>query len=1052
MNYEDIKLINCNRSASIEGRTNNDTNPAIFTNTLQETIKLNVGDAVSLERAFVNEIGAGNQQTIELKGENRTVRQADRERKSVHTTPVYTNVVFGDYYYEKSNAYSPNYRLGYYRSIRTNLIKSDVEIRDNLSSLIVGYYINANEYPQYIQQPRRWLQRYDEHWIPEAGDGIQSSQKVYSERDGTASGFNNFTINEWCFAVEDWIKRVGSLHKQKVDNTRYTVFVKDTVTYSTEVDGGADQFPADVKGVFSECTYYRMREKIDIEVDKGFNTPTSIAEQVTQQLQKVTENQSFNILDETDYVRQVTQTIETPTYKPINAQNYFYCKKANYDSYIAGHQDQAAYNWIASLGYIAVKRPEIFELGREMHNKIRPAAVKNRADPLLEWLPSLGANIWGGFQVLLTMENPDPTKNHFPSGGGDQGNPLAINVVYNEANLKIIRDYLDTQGYYEGLWTDIEDSPAYTWDASYVSKPSPTNSRFFHINPYADVPAAAPNNSEFGSDGYILEAGAQNVCKATIPIFFKYDDSQRDTYIAPENFHIDDVTFAYGFAQPYRWIVDVNDHTKDIYYIQLRPDLLYGIPKQLFTEAGDLIGFGRRIGHDFHATAFSTAIITPYSGNANCDIGVLTQYQKDALPALKTQAEFTNTSNWLSNIGDNEAVDLSPYMTQTYIGANTPTLSFDPVSSRFNISKLHNANNVGNDARAGSGMQYINNRSMFPPDAMNERGIVPPLMNPDQGDTIYKINPRPTQFGYSPTFKPYNWLNQAYRRGVYPETAAAIHAQNPQLGSNTEIYKGNNENIENYKIFDAHGGIYIESFGANKEEWEGSLWEILGYTYEQLNAEPSNDNVLVKRVNNTNLEKLYLPTTNCEVLATDSKAYVTNEFGANMYATSLPYPKNILAYDIIASGESYTFQAAVNYGTPLGYTPEVIIKTASEQIEAIGLPKAVLKPYYTIRSSLLEGFSAIGGDPTGANLPIMGIVDKYSAQNDYFLGNPSDLIFTCTKEKAIADITTSIHDPDGTFANVDNTSAVIYKIIRNIPHPSNIIGEILEDSKKNDKK
>ena len=129
-----------------------------------------------------------------------------------------------------------------------------------------------------------------------------------------------------------------------------------------------------------------------------------------------------------------------------------------------------------------------------------------------------------------------------------------------------------------------------------------------------------------------------------------------------------------------------------------------------------------------------------------------------------------------------------------------------------------------------------------------------------------------------------------------------------------------------------------------------------------------------------------------------------------------------------------------------------MIKTESEQIEAIGLPKAVLKPYYTIRSSLLEGFSAIGGDPTGANLPIMGIVDKYSAQNDYFLGNPSDLVFTCTKEKAIADITTSIHDPDGTFANVDNTSAVIYKIIRNIPHPSNIIGEILEDSKKNDKK
>ena len=44
------------------------------------------------------------------------------------------------------------------------------------------------------------------------------------------------------------------------------------------------------------------------------------------------------------------------------------------------------------------------------------------------------------------------------------------------------------------------------------------------------------------------------------------------------------------------------------------------------------------------------------------------------------------------------------------------------------------------------------------------------------------------------------------------------------------------------------------------------------------------------------------------------------------------------------------------------------------------------------------------------------------------MGNPSDIQFTVTKPTMIADITTSIHDSDGEYANVDKTSSVIYKI------------------------
>ena len=151
-------------------------------------------------------------------------------------------------------------------------------------------------------------------------------------------------------------------------------------------------------------------------------------------------------------------------------------------------------------------------------------------------------------------------------------------------------------------------------------------------------------------------------------------------------------------------------------------------------------------------------------------------------------------------------------------------------------------------------------------------------------------------------------------------------------------------------------------------------------------------------------------------------------------------------------GTSFNFVLAANKGTPLTYYPEIVIKTQSISIEAKQLPKSVLKPYYTIRSSLISGTTAIGGNPTGANLPLMSIVDKYSAQNDYFLGNPSDVVYTITKPIAIADITTSIHDPDGTFANVDDTSAVVYKVMKNIQTPRDIVSQILEEEKEKDKK
>jgi hypothetical protein len=146
--YVDTKLINCNRLASTESRSNNNTNPAVFTNPLNETIRLDVGDKISLERAFISEVGAGNSQTIEYKGVSR----------GTNSVATYTKTTPYDFYNTKSTTYNPLYRLGYHRSYLTEEVSGEtVELRDNLAPLTYGYYITSNEYPNYIQQPRRFI-------------------------------------------------------------------------------------------------------------------------------------------------------------------------------------------------------------------------------------------------------------------------------------------------------------------------------------------------------------------------------------------------------------------------------------------------------------------------------------------------------------------------------------------------------------------------------------------------------------------------------------------------------------------------------------------------------------------------------------------------------------------------------------------------------------------------------------------------------------------------------------------------------------------------------
>ena len=1027
--YTDTTLINCNRSASVEARTNNNSNPAIFTNPLQQSVKLNVGDKISLERAFISEVGAGNPQTIEFKG----------NVKGVNLVAKHTLIEPNDFNYKQETTYTPEYRLGYYRSIRSYEVENEeVELRDNLAALIFGYYITCNEYPNYTQQPRRYCGGADTRG--QLGTYLRSEK--FFQKDGPQTGGAYHSIDSRCILEADWTKRQllnaanGAIegYKQKVDNTRFTLFVKNFVAYTTSVADYYLQFPKKShSGVFSESIYYRVRDRIDIEVNKGFNTPSAIAKQITEQLNKTKKIDNFAMKDTTGFVRPLTKTIENSTYKPINCQNSFYTNSATWASY-RDHDlstqvaPQLAVDYISTFAYIAVKRPEIWETGRKLGELVlNTPVIKDIADQVI--IPQLdGAD--DGFQTVNQWIpiGADVTKNTFTY-------KIIINLEFTETHLRLMRDYFDAQALYPELWTSLPNTTCYSETRTDGSILTEENTRFLHMNKYTNNTGIPIHNDAFGDDAFVDRAAPNNINMATLPIFTKWENDTRDTYIEPSSYTSYTVDgLVYGFAMPYKIL---NGAGQDpLYLIQLSTDLAGGIPREFFTDALNLeLSMKRRIGFDFHATAYSTAVITPHSGYTFNDIGT----DLDDGVGLIERPDGTTL---FQSTGANVANDISPYQTQTYIGANNPELSYNGVNNRFEFSKLHTANNIGNKLRAGCQLSNINNEGRIPPYLK----LTPPSVNADAADTCYKITPRPPQFGYSPTFLPYTRYNQTYRPGLFPLGAEALAASTDQ--ANTQYVDRQNVNIEPYTIFDSHGGIYIDNLGIKEDDWEDNLWDILGFEYKALQSIPTKDNVLIQRITPTNETSLYRPTTNAEVVATDGKALVTNRYGANMYYTSLPYPINIVYWTPVEGAGWNLDPADLVTGLAMTTIPEVVLRTQSTSITATDLQKSVLKPYYTIRSSILEGVSAIGGNPTGANLPIISVIDKYSAQGDYFFGNPSDIQFTITKDTTLADIVTSIHDPDGEFANVDQTSAVIYKIEKLKDAPINIIQELLKQNKK----
>lgn len=236
-----------------------------------------------------------------------------------------------------------------------------------------------------------------------------------------------------------------------------------------------------------------------------------------------------------------------------------------------------------------------------------------------------------------------------------------------------------------------------------------------------------------------------------------------------------------------------------------------------------------------------------------------------------------------------------------------------------------------------------------------------------------------------------------------------------------------NRSIYPWAIFDSISGIYISDFGYDSEDWDNGLWGILGFTYNQFNKTLTSTNNRLSRIINSNINDLNIPTTNADIVSSDTRNFIANQFGAVYFTNQLPSSSALIDRTFL---------------------PAITNNAVSIRLSAVNLPRKMLRPYYCIRSDIIDAPHYVGGDNSNNELPVVAICDKQYSGGDFYFSSEEDFIFTITKEKTITNITTSIHDPNQSFSQVNNDSAVIYKIESEVVNQTDLAEQILQKLKK----
>ena len=966
--YVDLQIIDCNRQHSVQAKSGNDNNPALFTNELGEGITLEVGDRVAVQGAYISEIGAGAD-TIELNG-----RSMDTTKTIKYTEDDINE--YGNYPVEIGQG-------GTNLITETQLLRSKESTetfipKDNETKITCEFYKAASGDGSYIFLPRRWA--WDNASSTQTDDNlVKYLSDNWTKNDIKELGRNYYEPIKGQFVSDDYMYVDTStteevrkfIYRLKQDGSRYTLMrAIDNDFYLREniVEANGSTFAPAVPAKEQPSHYkYRIyREKIDINVSKGFNSPENIGKEISAILKKADTPKTFQQRLGVGVIRDLSVITKTPTYKPFLCGSTRTLSYEAWYNYAQRRSNQNAsssqYFWDYKSNFYNVycKRPEIRETGEQINDA------------------------GTGYQLHFTITQAERTTAD-----------IYTKIPWTDDNLNNLKALFKAQKLYPELFNNYnaqQIQPPHLVNGQ-MTKHSVEDMRYLHMA-----------NDNYGStllgddEEYALTEPASS--RQSLPIFIYFDKTKEDTYT--EGTSDDDL--CYGFAKKY---IDINDNDSE--WITFNCSRIGGINDTLFTYNSVDIGKPRRIGYDWSFGAYGSAYMIAYNGRLTTDYG-------------DTQTWGVGAENRVQQADKDLQVDFATaqHLRLNYVGANNPVLSYESSESRFVFKDLHTPEVIGQIAYGA------NDPATIP-------GIETPADNTTAGrEKVYKINKRVTKYTYSPDLRPYD--TEFTTEYPYPVDDFNDH--------NASVFERKissmNRNIQAWSIIDTPCGIYINDFGYTKEQFSTGLWGILGWTYESLQGNATSENNRLQRVDNTNRNKLSIPTTNSDIVSSDTRNYIVNQFGAVYFTQQIPTPSlvgGVSTNNHVTSGRQQ-------------YTPPITQATTSIGLFAPNLPRKMLKPYYCIRSDIIDKPHYLGGEDNQAKLPVVAVCDKQYSSTDFVFSNESDYVFTMTKKKTITSITTSIHDPNQQFANVNNDSAIIYKISKNITNRTDISQQIMEASQK----
>jgi len=534
-----------------------------------------------------------------------------------------------------------------------------------------------------------------------------------------------------------------------------------------------------------------------------------------------------------------------------------------------------------------------------------------------------------------------------------------------------------------------------------------------------------------GCDNYVPDAKRANEDHQTGAVFFDYNPDRKDIAegegLTPEVYD----SLSYGFAKKVKVF--------GAEYIGLWTGKYQSgsLPDTWFDN--NSIDQYRCIGFDKHFNGYSTSAIlltngyatvwgsdfnpkhftTPTAFNKTTDGGEMPASGSDVPALLRCWQKQPDFDGWLLQDKDKQNYGPTPdrpttarVFNELYCGANQPAIQFTDASSRFSFVNLHTPELIGTDSTSVNAGTDVG----------------------DSSSACYKLNKRLSRTNYSPTFLPYNNVfkvptNASWNASIVPEK---------------------DNNITPYAIMDAQAGIYIEDYGCDEANWTQSLWELMGFTYEQFHNVGSR----LLRFNDSGITTS-TPTTNAIVRTEDVQNGVVRGLSSLPIHNTLEVNYPFWRYDLGAKGEvnasivydskkTYPYQALPGY---IQYPSIVQAGATSTILEADNLPRKMLSPIYLIKSDLLNPLF-IGGREGSIPLPVIGVVDKSSGYGDFYTGAKDSTIFTNTVPRTIQNIKTSIVDADGSESRVDDSSCIIYKITKEIANNNSVLDNILNPPKK----